>query len=194
MNEKPVLNEIVVADERSADEYYVEENRPAVYFLGFIPMLPARKVSVRCLGPLSTAKGDTVPKHLIESRRYEQYSRLIKAVNVMSSKASAFTIYRANASVMSADAGMVSIFFDDTIEEPLVRTMWTKYVEYESISKFSVNLIFKDEEQMRKFLIAVPVSPDPEQRSSISSGSAHPIDSSSMWPLAAGIALGVALS
>jgi len=146
---------------------------------------------------LDTANGDEVPADDIEARRTYKYTcGLIKAINVLSGSKSVFTLYVDGFSNVDLSIGNTKFEFDPDLEEPTVTltftSVGTRHEATHRTDDFAV-LTFRDQAQMREYVLAVTTTPDPEK---IRRGGYHSYSSPSngdcgLWPLAAGVAVGV---
>jgi len=150
-----------------------------------------------------TSNGDEIPDDAFAYRRFRHRCGLIKAINVFSGSSSDCMLYLDGFGNAKISMGATGFLFDSDLEDgPVVDVFFegecTRGGPVKSRYKVdTVSMIFKDRDQMKKYLMAIITTPDPEQRTSrrsirrsrVSSG-----DDDSLWPLAAGVAIGVLIS
>ena len=144
-----------------------------------------------------TANGDQVPDDVEATRTYLFRCGLIKAINVLSTR-SRFILYLDGYRNMDVSTGQIRLKFDDGLDdgpvaEICISAECTRYGEmFWNKEHHYVNLIFKDEDQMRATLIAVPVNSTPDSDPEYSSSTRKSSGDCSAWPLvaAAGFFLG----
>ena len=184
-------------------DFIKEVEVPEKRILGFVVRRASRK-QVLIHVNLSMDRGDAVPDDVEADREFRYRCGLIKAVNVFSGDKSTMTMYLDGFPNVIIDVGNTEFRFDPQLEngpvaEILYRGRCTRRgkMPYGRINIFA-SLVFKDQTQMEKFVVATTTTPDPEQKQKMerhsgssyrSSGSGSPF-----WPLAAGVLLGVAIS
>ncbi|MDO8496026.1 MAG: hypothetical protein Q7S43_01070 [bacterium] len=181
-------------------EYIKEVEVPEKRVLGFIVRDAGRK-KVTTYGNLSTDKGDIVPDDVEAHRKFKYRCGLIKAINVFSGSKSTVTMYLDGFPNVILDVGNTEFKFDPQLENgPVAEIIYRGHCTRRGKMLYGRNdtfasLIFKDQNQMKEFIVATTTTPDPEQKTVYRSSGHRSSDSgSSLWPLAAGVLLGVAIS
>lgn len=144
---------------------------------------------------------EPVPDEIEAYRTFKHRCALIKAVNVLSGSNSTLTLYLEGFSNMNMSIQGTSFVFDSEIgDTPVVDITFSGHCTRYGKMKHGyrdefVSLIFRDKDQMKDFVVATTTAPDPERISSIrsSSGYHRSNEGSSLWPLAAGMAIGFTL-
>ena len=181
---------------RQTKEVDVPEKR----ILGFL-VREAGKEKVVIHGYFSTEKNDVIPDDLEAQRKFKHRCGLIKAINVFSGSKSRMTMYLDGFPNVVLDVANTKFEFDPQLEDgPVAEITYGGFCTRRGEMKYGrrdsfVSLIFKNQDQMKEFVVATTTTPDPEQgATSRSSGHNSSNSDSSLWPLAAGIVLGVAMS
>lgn len=180
--------------------YTKEVEVPEKRILGFT-VREAGKKKVTVYGNFSTDEGDIVPDDVGAHRKFKYRCGLIKAINVFSGSKSKVTMYLDGFPNVILDVGNTEFKFDPQLENgPVAEIVYRGHctrrgkMEYGRTDTFA-SLIFKDQSQMKEFVVATTTTPDPEQKTVYrSSGYRSSDSSSSLWPLAAGVLLGVVIS
>lgn len=173
---------------------------PEKRILGFV----VRKAGTKKLteyGHVSTYDGDVVPDDVEAMRKFKHRCGLIKTINVFSGEKSMMTIYLDGFPNVILDVGNTQFKFDPQLEngptaEITYRGLCTRYGQMSQGRKdMFATLVFKNQEQMKEFVVATTTTPDPKEKIQYRSSSPgyHNSSSSSLWPLAAGVLLGVAI-
>lgn len=147
-------------------------------------------------------EGDMVPDDVEARRNFKYRCGLIKVINVFFGNESTMTIYLDGFRNIILDVRNTEFKFDPQLEngpvaEIFFQELCTRRGEISEggTETFFAFLIFKDQDQMREFVVATTTTPDPEQKMVYHSSSyRNSRGSSSLWPLAAGVLLGVAIS
>lgn len=143
-------------------------------------------------------KGDVVPDDVEAARVFKYRCGLIKAINVLSGSKSTVTMYLDGFHNIILDVGDTEFKFDSQLENgPVAEIIFQGYCTRRGKMSYRetifVFLIFKDQAQMKEFVVATTIAPDPEQEIKYHSYSS-PDGGSSLWPFAVGVLLGAAIS
>lgn len=181
-------------------EHVKEVEVPERRILGFV-VRKAHKEKVAVYGKLSTGQGDVVPDDIVAFRRFKYRCGLIKAINVFSGSESWVTIYLDGFPNVVLHVSGTEFKFDPQLKSgPVAEITYegecTRHGEILSYERTNfASLIFKDQDQMREFVVATTTARNPGQETVYRSSDSGSSDSSSLlWPLAAGVFLGVAIS
>ena len=178
----------------------IEVEIPERRILGFV-VRKAYKNEVTEKRNLSTEKGDVISDDMIANRTFVYRCGLIKAINVLSGSSSSMTLYLDGFSNMNTSIDNTKFKFDSKLENgPVVditlKGWCTRYGDMSGGRRDEICLVFRDQDQMKEFVLATTSAPEPEQ-STVSASPynyARPSSDVSLWPLVAGVVLGVALS
>lgn len=169
--------------------------RPARKLFG-VTLRPARIVMVK-------KYGDIPARHITDDRDeckrvFRFRCGLIKAINVVGEK-STYLLYLEGYHNIQIPADAVRFDFNPEAESchslaTIVFTGWgTRHGALRGYQVHSVDLQFRDEQQLREHLVAVPAStPRPEKSAPQQIRHIHQ-SGSDVWPFVAGLALGIAI-
>ncbi len=181
-------------------EYVKEVEVPERRVLGFL-VRDARRKKVTAYGDISTDKGDIVPDDVEAHRKFQYRCGLIKAINVFSASESTVTMYLDGFPNVFLDVGDTEFRFDPQLENgPVTEITYQGHCTRRGKMPHGrrdifASLIFKDQNQMKEFVVATTTTPDPKTETVYrSSGYRSSNMGSSLWPLAAGVLLGVTIS
>ena len=187
-------------DASATGDYVKEVEVSEMRIFGFV-VREAGKRKVTVYGDFSTHKGDVVPDDVEAHRKFKHRCGLIKAINVFSGSKSTVTMYLDGFPNVILDAGNTEFKFDPQLDSgPVAEIVYRGHCTRRGSMSYGrtdifASLIFKDQNQMREFVVATTTAPDPEQKTVYrSSGYCSSDSGSSLWPLAAGVLLGVAIS
>ncbi|OGY91076.1 MAG: hypothetical protein A3B31_01485 [Candidatus Komeilibacteria bacterium RIFCSPLOWO2_01_FULL_53_11] len=182
--------------------YKKEVDVPEKRFLGMV-VRRAGKETVEAWGTHSTLDGAVFPDDVEVTRKFKHRCGLIKAVNVLSGSKSTMTLYLDGFHNVILGVENTEFKFDPQLENgPVADILYEEDCTRRGKMKSGrqdvfAAMIFKDQNQMREFVIATTTAPDPEQKTEYHARHVHHGSSdsvSSVWPLAAGVLLGVAIS
>ncbi len=185
--------------EASFSGWYAKKVKvPEKRILGFL-VQRAGEDTETVYGDFSTDRGEVVPDYLAADRKFKYRCGLIKAINVLSGSASMMTLYLDGFPNVLLNVANTEFGFDLRLENgPVAEIVYgghcTRRGKMLHGRKDSfVSLIFKDQEQMREFVVATTTTPDPEQKTVYRSSGRRASGGSLLWPLAAGVLIGMSV-
>jgi hypothetical protein len=164
---------------------------PGWKFLGFIPIGPKTESDWEH----QVLTGDQVPDDLFAVRTFLSQAPVIKVINVLSGSRSTLSIYLEGRESWNMDLSDMAFVFDTNHDgPPTFEVIFQGSCTRTGPMEFTANilarrLIFRDRAQMEEYLIATTTSPDPATRT-VHHRPHRSTGGPSLWPLAAGVALG----
>lgn len=145
-------------------------------------------------------KGGVIPDDAKAHRKFRYRCGLVKAINVLSGTKSTMTLYLDSFINTSLDLGKTEFRFDPQLEDgPVVEISYWGFCTRRGgmpnkLEMAFASLIFKDQNQMKEFVVAITTTPDPEQKMVYRSDESSDSGESCLWPFAAGVLLGTVIS